>query len=100
MSVEKEGIQAMSKSGWRAIVTIAILGVVALGACGDEGGGGGTDGGTGGGEEFVVGISWNNFNEPRWAAFDKPKLVESIEAHGGTLVERNAGDSTDNIPKA
>jgi D-xylose transport system substrate-binding protein len=49
----------------------------------------------GGGDEFVVGISWNNFNEPRWAAFDKPKIVEAIEAHGGTLVERNADDSAE-----
>jgi len=44
-------------------------------------------------EEFTVGVSWNNFNEPRWAAFDKPAIVAAVEGAGGTYVETDAGSS-------
>jgi D-xylose transport system substrate-binding protein len=47
------------------------------------------------GEGFVVGISWNNFNEPRWAKFDQPAIIAAVEANGGTVVERNANDSAE-----
>jgi D-xylose transport system substrate-binding protein len=46
-------------------------------------------------EGFVVGISWNNFNEPRWAKADQPKIIAAVEAAGGTVVERNANDSAE-----
>jgi D-xylose transport system substrate-binding protein len=36
--------------------------------------------------ECNVGISWNNFQQPRWAATDKPKMFEAIEAGGGTVI--------------
>ena len=45
-----------------------------------------TDGGTdtteaaggGGDDEIIVGVSWNNFNEPRWANFDEPAIIEAV----------------------
>jgi D-xylose transport system substrate-binding protein len=36
--------------------------------------------------ECKVGISWNNFEQPRWAATDKPKMFAAIEAGGGEVI--------------
>src|SRR3990172_2030484 len=33
-----------------------------------------------------VGISWNNFQQPRWAATDKPAMFKAIQDGGGTVV--------------
>ena len=42
-----------------------------------------------------VGVSWNNFEQPRWAATDKPNMQETIEAGGGTYTDFDARlDST------
>ena len=38
----------------------------------------------------VVGVSWNNFQQPRWAATDKPKMKQTIEAGGGTFIDADA----------
>jgi len=45
--------------------------------------------------DFTVGVSWNNFNEPRWAAFDKPAIVAAVEAGGGTYIETDAASSAE-----
>jgi D-xylose transport system substrate-binding protein len=37
-------------------------------------------------EACKVGISWNNFQQPRWAATDKPKMFAAIEAGGGEVI--------------
>ncbi|MGH2483644.1 MAG: hypothetical protein ACRDE9_04210, partial [Candidatus Limnocylindria bacterium] len=39
------------------------------------------------GGECIVGVSWNNFQQPRWAATDKPNMQETIEAGGGTFID-------------
>jgi D-xylose transport system substrate-binding protein len=39
-----------------------------------------------GAAECKVGISWNNFQQPRWAATDKPAMFTAIEGGGGTVV--------------
>ncbi len=72
------------------------LGTLALvlAACGDDGGasqaassdGGGASAGAGG--DCSVGVSWNNFEQPRWAANDKPNMQGTIEAGGGTYTGR------------
>jgi len=38
----------------------------------------------------VVGVSWNNFQQPRWAAADKPSMKKTIEAGGGTFIDKDA----------
>jgi D-xylose transport system substrate-binding protein len=48
-----------------------------------------------GGEGPTIGVSWNNFNEPRWAAFDKPAIVAAVEAAGGTYIETDAASSAE-----
>jgi D-xylose transport system substrate-binding protein len=37
-----------------------------------------------------VGVSWNNFEQPRWAATDRPNMQATIEAGGGTFTDFDA----------
>jgi len=47
------------------------------------------------GEGITVGVSWNNFNEPRWANFDKPAIIEALDASGAEYIEADAGSSAE-----
>jgi D-xylose transport system substrate-binding protein len=38
----------------------------------------------------TVGVSWNNFQQPRWAAHDKPNIQSTVEAGGGTYIDADA----------
>jgi D-xylose transport system substrate-binding protein len=38
----------------------------------------------------TVAVSWNNFQQPRWAAKDKPNIQETVEAGGGTYIDKDA----------
>ncbi len=38
----------------------------------------------------TVGVSWNNFQQPRWAAHDEPNLKKVVEAGGGTYISADA----------
>ena len=44
----------------------------------------------GGSAGCIVGVSWNNFQQPRWGATDKPKMKQTIEAGGGTFIDADA----------
>jgi D-xylose transport system substrate-binding protein len=89
----------------RRLWVILALSVVVLAACGndDEGGGttgGGTTGGgttatTGGGEGLTVGVSWNNYNEERWAKWDEPAIQEALAAGGAEYISTDAGSSAE-----
>lgn len=46
-------------------------------------------------DELVVGVSWNNFNEPRWAAFDEPAIKAALEAAGAKYISTDAGSSAE-----
>jgi D-xylose transport system substrate-binding protein len=70
------------------------LAAMVLAACGDDGGGGGETGG-GGESDLVVGISWNNYAQPRWAKADGPAIIDAVEAAGGTVIETDANDSSE-----
>jgi D-xylose transport system substrate-binding protein len=71
---------------------LAVLAAVTMliAACSGSGSGsaapGGSGGGGGGGAGCKVGISWNNFQQPRWAATDKPAMFKAIQDGGGTVV--------------
>lgn len=46
----------------------------------------------------IVGVSWNNFQQPRWAATDQPNMKKTIEDGGGTMLEFDANlDSTQQL---
>jgi D-xylose transport system substrate-binding protein len=91
---------------------VAILGVLALvlAACGNDGGDASaaeSEGGAsaaeseGGGEsagaqtDCTVAVSWNNFQQPRWAAADEPNIQETVEAAGGTYISADADLSSE-----
>lgn len=44
-------------------------------------------------DEIIVGVSWNNYNEERWALWDEPAIKAAIEADGGTYISADAGSS-------
>jgi D-xylose transport system substrate-binding protein len=45
--------------------------------------------------ECTVGVSWNNFQQPRWAAHDEPNLRDTVEAGGGTYISADANLSAE-----
>ena len=83
----------------RRLAAIAVLGAVMLGACTSNpspsasGSGGGGGGGSGAG--CTVGVSWNNFQQPRWAAHDKPNIQQTVEAAGGKYIDKDANLSNE-----
>ncbi len=50
---------------------------------------------TAGATDCVVGVSWNNYQEERWAKWDEPALQAAIEAGGGTYVSNDAKSSAE-----
>ena len=49
----------------------------------------------GGGGDCVVGVSWNNYQEERWAKFDEPAIKAAVEAGGGTYISNDAKSSAE-----
>ena len=43
----------------------------------------------------TVGVSWNNFQQPRWAAHDKPNIQQTVEAGGGKYIDADANLSNE-----
>ena len=50
-------------------------------------------GGTAGG--CTIGVSWNNYQEERWAKWDEPAIKAAIEAGGGKYISNDAKSSAD-----
>ena len=42
-----------------------------------------------------VGVSWNNYQEERWAKWDEPALKKAIEAGGGSYISNDAKSSAE-----
>lgn len=55
----------------------------------------GTDTTMAAGEELIVGVSWNNYNEERWAQWDEPAIKAALEAAGATYISTDAGSSAE-----
>lgn len=49
----------------------------------------------GGDEDCTIAVSWNNFQQPRWAAADEPNIKEVVEAAGGTYISADADLSSE-----
>jgi D-xylose transport system substrate-binding protein len=47
------------------------------------------------GGDCTVAVSWNNFQQPRWAAHDEPGIRDTVEAGGGTYISADANLSTE-----
>jgi len=81
----------------RRLWVLLALSAVLFAACGDDDGGGATGEATGGatGEELTVGVSWNNYNEERWAKWDEPGIQEALQAGGAEYISTDAGSSAE-----
>jgi D-xylose transport system substrate-binding protein len=97
----------------RRIASVAVIAALVMAACGSDDNGesgattpatgattaptGGSTAGTGGGGGggCVVGVSWNNYQEERWAKWDEPAMKAAIEAGGGTYISNDAKSSAE-----
>jgi D-xylose transport system substrate-binding protein len=43
----------------------------------------------------TVGVSWNNYNEERWAKWDEPYIKKALDAAGATYISNDAKSSAD-----
>jgi D-xylose transport system substrate-binding protein len=48
-----------------------------------------------GGVGCVVGVSWNNYQEERWAKWDEPAIKAAVQAGGGTYISNDAKSSAE-----
>ncbi len=83
----------------RRLLAFLALSVLLLAACSsDDNGGGGATGETGGGatgSNLVVGVSWNNYQEERWAKWDEPAIQDALQAGGAEYISTDAGSSAE-----
>ena len=86
----------------RLAATLAVLAIV-LAACGGNGttseapgeSADAPDGSEAATAECTVGVSWNNFQQPRWAAADAPNIQQVVEDAGGTYIDADANLSNE-----
>ena len=45
--------------------------------------------------ECTVAVSWNNFQQPRWAAHDQPGIKDTVEGAGGKYIDADANLSNE-----
>lgn len=56
---------------------------------------GAPSGSGGGGGDLVVGVSWNNYQEERWAKADEPAIKEALAGAGASYISSDAGSSAE-----
>jgi D-xylose transport system substrate-binding protein len=83
----------------RVIALIAVL-MLILAACGGDEGtssttAAGGDGTTVAAGDCLVGMSWNNYSEERWAKHDEPAIKAALEAGGCAYTSTNAKSSAE-----
>src|SRR6476659_3018816 len=71
--------------------------VIVAAACSSTGGSAapsagasGAAAGSGSASGCIVGVSWNNYQQPRWAKADEPAMKKAIEDAGGQYVRADA----------
>jgi D-xylose transport system substrate-binding protein len=84
---------------FRALVVLAIGAAVVAAGCGSSSKGGNATSTTAGGSatqvKCKVGVSWNNYQEERWAKWDEPAIKAAISAGGGTYISNDAKSSAE-----
>jgi D-xylose transport system substrate-binding protein len=91
-------MESMANRRFAALVAVA---AVVFAACSSSAGTAAPAASTGGGGSSAaagssaaggctVGVSWNNFQQPRWAAHDQPNIKQTVEAGGGTYIDADA----------
>src|SRR5206468_3511165 len=77
----------------RRLVVLGAGLTLLLSACGGSGGGGASP--TTAAAACTVGVSWNNYQEERWAKWDEPAIKAAISAGGGKYVSNDAKSSAE-----
>jgi D-xylose transport system substrate-binding protein len=75
----------------RRVAVLVAAAAMVLAACGT----GGTAKPSGAATDCTVGVSWNNFQQPRWAAHDEPNLKKTVEDAGGKYISADANLSAE-----
>mgnify|MGYP003342796650 FL=1 len=78
----------------RKILALAAASAIVLAACGGSDSSSDTTAAASGGG-CTVGVSWNNYQEERWAKWDEPAIKAAIEAAGGTYISNDAKSSAE-----
>ena len=78
------------------IATVALLAAACTGATSPSPSGAqsGAPSGSASGD-CTVGVSWNNYQQPRWAKADEPAIQAAVQAGGGTYIRTDAQDRED-----
>ncbi|MFM9111974.1 MAG: substrate-binding domain-containing protein [Actinomycetota bacterium] len=79
----------------RRIGVLVAAGAFILSACGGSGDDAGSDTTAAAAGGCTVGVSWNNYQEERWAKWDEPAIKAAIEAAGGTYISNDAKSSAE-----
>lgn len=84
----------------RKLAAITAVAAIALAACTSQSPGASTAGSSAASAAAsaagcVVAVSWNNFQQPRWAAHDEPNLKKTVEAGGGSYIRADANLSSE-----
>src|SRR5512143_3968320 len=74
----------------RRLAALAGATVMLMAACSSSASPTTSGGGTGSGAGCTVGVSWNNFQQPRWAAHDEPGIKDTVEKAGGKYISKDA----------
>jgi len=75
----------------RKVAVLVAAAAMVLAACGT----GATTAPSSGAADCTVGVSWNNFQQPRWAAHDEPNLKKTVEDAGGKYISADANLSAE-----
>ncbi|MFM8857179.1 MAG: substrate-binding domain-containing protein [Actinomycetota bacterium] len=79
----------------RNLAALFAASAILLGACGGSDDSNSDAGEASGGDGCTVGVSWNNYQEERWAKWDEPAIKAAIEAAGGTYISNDAKSSAE-----
>ena len=82
----------------RRFGSLMAVATIVLAACSSTGSSAAPASGAGGSaaaSNCTVGVSWNNFQQPRWAAHDKPAIQQTVEAAGGKYIDADANLSNE-----
>ena len=84
----------------RRVAALMAVTAMVFAACSSSGGAATAAPSTGGAASAAVagctvGVSWNNYQEERWAKWDEPAIKAAIEAAGGTYASNDAKSSAE-----
>src|SRR5215213_6021428 len=79
----------------RKLGSVAAVAAMVLSACSSTPSGAPAGGSGGSAAGCTVGVSWNNFQQPRWAAHDQPNIKKTVEAAGGKYIDKDANLSNE-----